>query len=229
LVEPVKLLLILACGFILFSLPVSAREVRGTLLNDDDPYLIRSDDGAVYKAEWYWGSILFYEGDQVILTNNYGQAKMIDDDQDEVADVSVEEIAAPPRLHYELPELSPSTGPSPKATPSPPIGNWSTPARTPTPAPVPTPFDSKWPDGRILLHPKHFVLTGVVNVKPNDTLKLRAGVGTRFNVVAAIPSDATGISAFDKDAVWDGDTWWYPVEWHGLRGYVSGSYLPHDQ
>jgi hypothetical protein len=85
-----------------------------------------------------------------------------------------------------------------------------------------------WSDGTIiLLHPTHFVLTGVVNVEPNYALKLRAGPGTRFNVVAAIPADATGILAFDKDAVWDGDTWWYPVEWQGFRGYVSGDYLPH--
>ena len=87
-----------------------------------------------------------------------------------------------------------------------------------------------WSDGTIiLLHPTHFVLTGVVNVEPNYALKLRAGPGTRFNVVAAIPADATGILAFDKDAVWDGDTWWYPVEWQGFRGYVSGDYLPHPQ
>jgi hypothetical protein len=86
-----------------------------------------------------------------------------------------------------------------------------------------------WSDGTILLHPTDFVLSGVVNVEPNYALKLRAGPGTRFNVVAAIPADATGILAFDKDAVWDGDTWWYPVEWQGLRGYVSGDYLPHPQ
>jgi len=51
----------------------------------------------------------------------------------------------------------------------------------------------------------------------------------KFNVVAAIPADATGILAFYKDIVWDGDTWWYPVEWQDVRGYVSGNYLPHYQ
>ena len=87
-----------------------------------------------------------------------------------------------------------------------------------------------WSDGTIiLLHPTHFVLTGVVNVEPNYALKLRAGPGTRFNVVAAIPADATGILAFDKDTVWDGGTLWYPVQWQGFRGYVSGDYLPHPQ
>jgi hypothetical protein len=87
-----------------------------------------------------------------------------------------------------------------------------------------------WSDGTIiLLHPTHFVLTGVVNVEPNYALKLRAGPGTRFNVVAAIPADATGILAFDKDTVWDGGTLWYPVQWQSFRGYVSGDYLPHPQ
>src|SRR5262249_59658173 len=67
-------------GCILFTLRVaaSAGVVRGTLLNDDDPYIIRGDDGNIYKAEWYWRSTLFSEGDQVILTDNDGEAKMID-------------------------------------------------------------------------------------------------------------------------------------------------------
>jgi hypothetical protein len=43
------------CALFLFSLPVSAREVEGTLLNDEDPYFIKGDDGSVYKAEWSWG------------------------------------------------------------------------------------------------------------------------------------------------------------------------------
>jgi hypothetical protein len=32
---------------------------------------------------------------------------------------------------------------------------------------------------------------------------------------------AAGLFAFDKDGVWDGDTWWYLIEWHGFRGYVD--------
>jgi uncharacterized protein YraI len=77
----------------------------------------------------------------------------------------------------------------------------------------------------MLTHPEHFVNTGVVNVKQNDTLKLRSGPGTRFRAVKEIPADATGISAFDQDQVWDGDTWWCPVEWKGFRGYVSRKLL----
>jgi len=107
-------------------------------------------------------------------------------------------------------------------------------------SPIPYPYVSyipemgqrsavEWSDGIILLHLRDFVLTSVVNVPPNYALKLRAGPGTRFNVVAAIPADATGILAFYKDIVWDGDTWWYPVEWQDVRGYVSGNYLPHYQ
>ena len=68
--------------------------MRGVLLNDDDPYFIKGDNGTIYKAEWYGGSILWYEGDRVILTSNYGRAKMLspdDDDEDKVTDVWVEE------------------------------------------------------------------------------------------------------------------------------------------
>jgi hypothetical protein len=64
----------------------------------------------------------------------------------------------------------------------------------------------EWSNGIILLHPRDFVLTNVVDVLPNYALKLRAGPGTRLNVVAVIPADATGILAFYKDVVWDGDT-----------------------
>jgi len=101
-----------------------------------------------------------------------------------------------------------------------PLLEFSTPQTSPTPVvpsnltPTPAPHykDAKWPDGRILTHPEHLVNTGVVNVKPNDTLKLRRGPGTRFGIVAEIPPSATDISAFDQDQFWDGNTWWCPVE-----------------
>jgi hypothetical protein len=86
--------------------------------------------------------------------------------------------------------------------------------------------NTRWPDGRTLTHPDHFVTTGLVKVARNDTLKLRAGPGTGFTTVAEIPANATEISAFDQDQVWDGDTWWCPVEWEGYRGYVGRSHLP---
>jgi hypothetical protein len=89
----------------------------------------------------------------------------------------------------------------------------------------PRPNSAMWPDARILTHPEHFVNTGVVKVQPNDTLKLRSGPGTRFNAVAEIPANAGDILAFDQDQVWDGDTWWCPVEWRGIRGYVGRNHL----
>jgi len=95
---------------------------------------------------------------------------------------------------------------APKATPNPPL-------------------NATWPDARILTHPEHSVNAAAVKVKPNDTLKLRAGPGTRFGSVAEIPGESTDISAFDQDQVWDGDTWWCPVEWRGFRGYVGRSHL----
>ena len=213
----------LAVLFITFS--VQAGVIRGVLLNDDDPYFISGDDGNVYKAEWYWGSILFYEGDRVLLTNNYGQVKMINEDEDEVADVLVEEISARdsiPRSAVVTPNSSvsaPTPAPTPMvpATPTPSIG-----ASTPRP----TDIGAAWPDGRTLLHPDQFVRTRVVNVAANDTLKLRSGPGTSFRIIAEIPANETNITAFDQDQIWDGKSWWCPVEWKGLRGYVSRSCLP---
>ena len=84
----------------------------------------------------------------------------------------------------------------------------------------------QWSDGRTLGHPKHFIKTYVIKVAPSDTLKLRRGPGTRFDALAEIGPDAEDIYAFDQDQVWDGDTWWCPVEWHGICGYVGRSHLP---
>jgi MFS family permease len=91
----------------------------------------------------------------------------------------------------------------------------------PTTTPIPNYADSTWPDGRMLIHPEHFVRTHVVDVAPNDTLNLRSGPGTSFDPVTNIPPNGTDIIEFDQD----GDSWWCPVEWHGLRGYVSRRFL----
>jgi hypothetical protein len=122
-----------------------------------------------------------------------------------------------------LPPSSPTSSPEMPTTP------WATPSPQRTSIPTPDSRRKNWPDGRIVTHPEAFVQTYVVNVARDDTLKLRRGPGTRFSAVTEIPGDAAEIFAFDKDAVWDRDTWWYPIEWHGFRGYVGGRYLPHDQ
>jgi hypothetical protein len=68
-------LFIFAFAGLFVGLSVQAGVIRGILLNDDDPYFIKGDDGSLYKAEWYWGSNLFYEGDQVILTLKFRRMK----------------------------------------------------------------------------------------------------------------------------------------------------------
>jgi hypothetical protein len=88
-----RTLISLGCSLLLLSLPVSGEVVRETLLNDDDPYFIKGHDGTIYKAEWYGGSTQFFEGDEVILTDNYGSQKMIDETTDESADVWVEDVS----------------------------------------------------------------------------------------------------------------------------------------
>jgi hypothetical protein len=99
----------------------------------------------------------------------------------------------------------------------------------PTVDPSPTHTIVVWSDGRTLIHPEHFVRAYVVKVKSNDTLTLRSGPGTRFSLVKVIPRDGTGLIVFDQDPVWDGDTWWYPIQWRGFRGYVGRSYLSTQQ
>jgi restriction system protein len=122
--------------------------------------------------------------------------------------------------------------PGPDSTPFSGAPYYLTPApqTTVTPTPIPTPMlnpnGSVWPDGKIVNHPEHFVETRLINVPPNDTLNLRSGPGARFPSIAKLPADTSGILVFDQDQVWDGDTWWCPVEWNGFRGYVSRRYLP---
>jgi hypothetical protein len=66
--------------------------VKGIVLNDDDPYIVKSSTGDLYKVDWYSGSSLFSEGDFVILTTDYGSGQMISPQNEEVAEVWVEEI-----------------------------------------------------------------------------------------------------------------------------------------
>jgi S1-C subfamily serine protease len=83
---------------------------------------------------------------------------------------------------------------------------------TATPRVTETAIQAKWPDGRKLLHPNQFVRTGVVDVLWNDALKLRSGPGTSFGIIAEIPGTEGNITAFGHDEIWDGDTWWCPIE-----------------
>jgi hypothetical protein len=53
-------------------------EVKGTLMNDDDPYIVEGDDGEIYKCEWFGGdSSCWSEDDRVLLTKTYGMGYMI--------------------------------------------------------------------------------------------------------------------------------------------------------
>jgi len=221
--------LLVALLTLFMSITVLAELIRGDLLNDDDPYFVRAG-GAVYKVQWYGGSSLFSEGDDVILTTRYGFGKMISDVYNETADVWIEQIDRSSAISSE--SIRDAIARSAIATPGPSVS-----VATPTPgslavaAPIPQvtvrAIEAKWPDGRKLLHPDQFVKTRVVNVEANDTLKLRSGPGTSFRVLAKIPADETNITAYNYDQVWDGvDTYWVPVEWRGIRGYVGRSYLP---
>ena len=110
-------------------------------------------------------------------------------------------------------------------TPSypPPSGQMTT---TPSAMPTRNLKGAKWPDGRKLLHPDKFVTTRVINVDASDTLKVRSGPGTSFNILAEIPANETSITAFNYDQVWDGNTCWCPIERRDVRGYVGRSHLP---
>src|SRR5262249_37920992 len=146
---------------------------------------------------------------------------MIDDTSDETADLWVEQISG----EYRLRPLRPVT--TPNLTPLPPTPPYPTPTPTPTSTPMVTPTpaahykNAKWPDGRMLIHPEHFVKAYVINVAPDDKLELRSGPVTMYRPVTEIPPNGTDIIVFDED----GNFEWFPVEWHGFRGYVGRKYI----
>ena len=65
---------------------------RGTIRNDEEPFLIRADHGPVYRCRWYGGSTLWFLGDRVQVTGTGGPASMIRLGSDASAQVWVEEI-----------------------------------------------------------------------------------------------------------------------------------------
>ena len=84
---------------------VSLIGFKGTLLNENGPYLVRADHGALYRCEWLGGSNRWFEGDRVYLTRTSGMADMIKLGEDTSARVWVEEVdmgigrAWPPAEH----------------------------------------------------------------------------------------------------------------------------------
>ncbi len=86
-------LLLSALALLFINFAAHAGVVRGILLNDDDPYLVRATNGTIYKAEWYGGDSTWSQGDRVILTNDNGRGQMVSpDDEDKMAEVWVEEV-----------------------------------------------------------------------------------------------------------------------------------------
>jgi hypothetical protein len=86
-------LLLSALALLFTNFAAQAGVVRGILLNDDDPYIVRATNGTIYKAEWYGGYSAWFQEDRVILTNDNGRGPMVSpDDDDKMAEVWVEEI-----------------------------------------------------------------------------------------------------------------------------------------
>jgi hypothetical protein len=86
-------LLLPAFLFLFFSSAVQGEVLRGVLLNDDDPYIVKAADGTIYKAEWYGGDSAWSQGDNVILTNDDGRGQMVSpDDDDKLTEVWVDAV-----------------------------------------------------------------------------------------------------------------------------------------
>ena len=76
-------LLLSALALLFTNFAAQTGVVRGILLNDDDPYIVRATNGTIYKAEWYGGYSAWFQGDRVILTNDNGRGQMVSPNDDD--------------------------------------------------------------------------------------------------------------------------------------------------
>lgn len=66
---------------------------KGTLLNEDDPWIVLSTDGTHYKREWYGGnSFGWRKGERVVVTKTFGFGSMVGTSSGKSARVYVDEI-----------------------------------------------------------------------------------------------------------------------------------------
>jgi hypothetical protein len=75
------------------GLAASLEGFRGTIRNDEEPYLIRADHGPIYRCRWSGGSTLWSSGDRVQVTRTLGMADMFKLASEVSAQVWVEELA----------------------------------------------------------------------------------------------------------------------------------------
>jgi hypothetical protein len=68
----------------------------------------------------------------------------------------------------------------------------------------------------------------IANIKPGDVLNLRAGPGSNYPVVAAIPLGTRGITLSNKRTA-NGDTMWQEIAVNGYTGWVNEIYLEVEQ
>ena len=68
----------LLIAIVLVASPMAfAETAKGILLNDEEPWIVFTAGDVKYKVEWYGGSMLFWEGDLVLLTTTDGFGYMI--------------------------------------------------------------------------------------------------------------------------------------------------------
>nr|WP_290668505.1 SH3 domain-containing protein [Ardenticatena sp.] len=64
----------------------------------------------------------------------------------------------------------------------------------------------------------------VVRVAEDDVLNVRSGPGVAYEIVGALPPNAEGVR-ITGEPVQVNDSFWVPIEWNGVSGWVNGFYL----
>lgn len=97
---------------------------------------------------------------------------------------------------------------------------------TSTTAPV-GPAAEDLPGERIEIFPYADDELAVVGVEADDTLNIRSGPGTEFDVVAELDPAATGVVATGHNRSLEGSGFWAEVTAQGRTGWANTAYLAH--
>lgn len=87
------------------------------------------------------------------------------------------------------------------------------------------PADEELPGEPIDIYPYEGAVLGVVGVEADDTLNVRSGPGTSYDVLVDLGPLATGATATGRNRTLEDDSLWVELETDGTVGWVNGAYV----
>lgn len=152
-----------------------------------------------------------------------GMGKEVDTPPPHLSTTPANQPPLDPFLGYSTPTFQPPMAP-PNREPEA-VGKLETP--TPPPAVPPTspaPIDSS--NGQVTTSVDLSRTVRIIKLKRGDSLSVRSGPGTSFQIIGEIPAHATGIRLLGHGQ--GKPVPWVPVVWKDILGWVNGSFLDYE-